>query len=72
MNIYIHYTMRDEITHQLPNPMVQTLRTENAWVISSHTLRGMWLLIHAGIKIIHVSKGAQIYGYNIAAFDQSN
>ena len=28
------------------------------WIInSSHTLLGMWLLIHIGIKVIHIGKG---------------
>ena len=27
------------------------------WVILSHTLQWLWLLIHAGIKLIYVSKG---------------
>ena len=31
--------------------MVQPLKFRNGWVISSHTLLGMWLLIHAGIKV---------------------
>ena len=35
---------------------VQPLKIGNEYVISSHTLSGMWLLIHAGIKVNHVSK----------------
>ena len=34
---------------------VQPLKFGNGQVISSHTLLGMWLLIHAGLKLIHVS-----------------
>ena len=30
---------------------VQSLKLRNGWVIPSHTLLGMWLLIHAGIKV---------------------
>ena len=30
--------------------MVQLLKFQNVKVISSHTLLGAWLLIHAGIK----------------------
>ena len=29
-------------------------------VISSHALPGLWLLIHAGIKIIHDTKGTLV------------
>ena len=28
----------------------------NGYIISSHTLLGIWLLIHTGIKLIHLSK----------------
>ena len=40
---YIHYKVWDEITFPFPN----LLKFGNGWVISSHTLFGMWLLIHA-------------------------
>ena len=32
--------------------MVKPLEFKNALVISSYTLQGMWLLIHAGIKVL--------------------
>ena len=35
-----------------PNFNGATLRFENGYVILSHTLLGMWLLIHAAIKVI--------------------
>ena len=37
---------------------MQPLKFMNGYGISSHTLLSMWLLIHAGIKVLHVSKGA--------------
>ena len=36
--------------------MVQPLKFGNREVISSRTLPGVWLLIHAGLKLIHVNK----------------
>ena len=38
---------------------VQPLKFGNRWVISSHTLLGMWLLIYGGLKLNHVSKRPQ-------------
>ena len=35
---------------------MQPLKFRNGYVISSHTLQGIWLLIHAEIKLNHVSK----------------
>ena len=40
--------MWDEITYPFPNV---NSATGNGQVISSHMLLGMWLLIHAGIKV---------------------
>ena len=37
----IHHKVWGEITYPFPN----------RWVIPSHTFLGMWLLIHAGIKV---------------------
>ena len=37
---------------------VQPLKFENGWVISSDTLQGMWLLIHAGIRFNPSDKAA--------------
>ena len=48
---YIHYKVWDEITYQFPNFNGQPLKFGNGLVISSHTFLGMWLLIHAGIKV---------------------
>ena len=31
--------------------MVQRLKFRNGQVISSHNLQGMWLRVHAGIKV---------------------
>ena len=35
---------------------VASNKFENWWVIPSPTLLSMWLLIHAGLELIHVSK----------------
>ena len=49
---YIHFSMRDEITYPFQNfNGAEPLKFENGWVISSHALLGMWLLIRVGIKI---------------------
>ena len=47
--------MWDEIMYTFPNFKGRTavLKFGNGLVISSHTLLGMWLLIHAGIKFEH-------------------
>ena len=39
---------------------VQPLKFGNAQVISSHTLLGMWLIIHAGIKLTYCSQMSPI------------
>ena len=49
ISIHIHYEMWDEITYLLPNFKMQPFKFGNGWVISSHTLLRMWLLINAGI-----------------------
>ena len=41
---HIHYIVWDEITYPFP-------KFENVLVISFHTMPGMWLVIHAGIKV---------------------
>ena len=43
---HIHYKMWDEINYK----SIPKLKFTNGWVILSHTLWCMWLLIHAGIK----------------------
>ena len=43
--------MWDEINYPFPNFNGYTVEVWEWWVISSHTLLGMWLLIHAGIKV---------------------
>ena len=40
------------------NSLVELLKFGNGNVISSHILLGIWLFIHVGIKLIHVSKRA--------------
>ena len=52
MNNYIHYKVWDEIIYPFPNFNGATVEVCEWWyVISSHTLPDMWLLIHAGIKV---------------------
>ena len=46
---YINYKMWDEITYPFPNFNCRTVDVWD-WIISYHTLLGMWLLIHAQIK----------------------
>ena len=36
--------------------MVQPLKFKGGKIISSHTLLSMWLIMHAGMKLIHFSK----------------
>ena len=46
---YIHYKMQDEIIHPVPNFNSAAIIV---WEdISPQTLLGMWLRIHAGIKV---------------------
>ena len=50
---YIPYDLFS-LLHTPPPPLPHLLKLqqfENGSVISSHTLLGMWLLIHAGIKV---------------------
>ena len=49
---YIHYRVSGEITNPFSNFSCATIEVGNGccYVISSHTLWGMWLLIHAGIS----------------------
>ena len=47
--------MWDDITYPIPN--FNGCTVEVWWqIISSHTLLGMWLFIHAGIMLILVGK----------------
>ena len=39
------------MTYQLPSFKLQPLKFENGNTISSNTLQGMWLLIHAENKV---------------------
>ena len=32
---------------------VEPLKIGNGWIISTHTLQDIWILIHAGIKVNH-------------------
>ena len=47
----------DKITYTFPNfnsaaaRHHQVLKFEDGWVVSFHILLGVWLLIHAGIKV---------------------
>ena len=47
---YTHYIMWDEISDPFQTSTTQPLKFWNGWVISSHILLGMWLLIHVLIK----------------------
>ena len=47
----MYYTVLDEITYPIFNLNGATVEVEEWKSISSHTLLGMWLLIHAGIKV---------------------
>ena len=51
MSNYTHCKIWDEITDLYSNFNGATVEVWNGKVISSHTLLGMWLLIHAGIKV---------------------
>ena len=51
MNKWLHlYKVQAEITYPFSNFNCATVEFGNGYVISSHDLHGMWLLIHAGIK----------------------
>ena len=53
MGNYIHDKVRNEITHPCLNFNGCTVE----WIsYLSHTLQGMWLFVHARIKLIHVSR----------------
>ena len=46
--------MWDELTYpflSFNGATIQVFKFKNGYVISSHTLLGVWLLIHAGIKV---------------------
>ena len=48
----VHFSMWDVITYPFQNfNGAEPLKFENGWVISSHALLGMWLLIRVGIEI---------------------
>ena len=48
---YIHYKVWDEINYLFQTSTVEPLKCGKGYVISSHTLIGMWSLIHVGIKV---------------------
>ena len=48
---YIHYKMWSEIAYPFLNFNSTTVEVKNGKAISSRTLPGVWLLIHAGIKV---------------------
>ena len=50
------YFVGDEILIHSQTSTVASLKFENGWTISFHKLLAMWLFIHAGIKVNHVSK----------------
>ena len=49
INTYIHDNVWDEINYPFPNFNGCTVEIWVWIVILSHTLLGMWLLVHAGI-----------------------
>ena len=51
MRNQMHYKVWDEITYPFPNLKLQLLKFENGWVISSHNLLAMWLIIRIVIKV---------------------
>ena len=62
MSNYIHYNMWDEITYPFPNFNNATVEVWK-WIsnFTPHSLLGMWLFVHAGIKLIRVSKTGPWY-----------
>ena len=50
MSKHTHHNVGDEITY--PTPTVQPLQFRNVYVIPSHALLSMGLLIHVGINVI--------------------
>ena len=48
---YIHYKALDEIIYHFQTLPVQLLKSGNGEVILYHTILGMWLLNHVGIKV---------------------
>ena len=54
----INHKVSDEITYPFSNFKGATIKIWNNLIISSHILLGMWLLIHAGLKLNHLSKKA--------------
>ena len=50
-----HYFAGDKILIQSQTSTIASLKFENGSTISFHKLLAMWLLIHAGIKVKHVS-----------------
>ena len=49
--IYIHYEVWDELITHSKTSTVQKMMYVDSQMISSHTLLGMWLLIHVGIQV---------------------
>ena len=48
---YIRYEVWCEITYPCPNFDGTTVEIWNGQAVSSHTLLGVWLLIHVGIQV---------------------
>ena len=46
----IHYKVWDEITYSFQTLTVQPLKFGSGWVVSLHTILGVWLFIHTRIK----------------------
>ena len=55
--------MWDAIAYSFPNFNLQQLKLGNRSLNSSHTLLGIWLLIHVGLKPLHVRKWPLVYCY---------
>ena len=58
-DIYHICQVWDEITYPFSNFNGAAVEVWKCLIFLSHTLLGMWLLIHAGIKVICVCNGAR-------------
>ena len=58
INNQIHYKVWDEITCPFPNFNGETVEVWEGINSSPHTLQWIWLPIHVGLNLIHVSKDA--------------
>ena len=51
ISTHIHFNVRGKIIYLFPNFNGPTVEVWEWIIISSHTLLGMWLVIHAEIKV---------------------